>query len=73
MSWKTVAIIFIILFTVETMAFVFIINLGRDVIKKEQECIQMCLNKWGSVYYYDEVTEVCSCFDEKGDPFSPNP
>ncbi|KKK86218.1 hypothetical protein LCGC14_2765450 [marine sediment metagenome] len=60
-KWKTIAIIFIILFILETILFLYLIKLGIDVEKEEVICaIQIC-SEYDS-YYYDSIKQVCSCY-----------
>ena len=60
-GWKVTAIIFIILFVLETLAFGFLIKVGMDVVNREIECSNdVCLSY--DSFYYDDTTNVCSCY-----------
>lgn len=66
-NWKTIAIIFITLFILETLTFVSLYSLGKDILEKEQYCSNdVCYDsKWVS-YYYDYVDDFCYCYDIDG-------
>jgi len=62
MEWKTIAIIFIILFTLETLFFCFSLKVGLDLEEKEKECAyDICQDQ--SAYLFDDYTNICYCFD----------
>lgn len=64
MRWKTVSIIFIVLFIAETIFIFYAWGLGNDMIKKESQCaINICGNKYDS-FSYDEYMQVCSCYKD---------
>ncbi len=59
-GWKVTAIIFIILFIVETLLFGLLVNLGTNEINKEQTCNAYCGEKeYDSFIYQDNI---CSCY-----------
>jgi len=58
-NWKITAIVFIILFVLQTVAFGGLLWYGNDIIKKEETCVSLC-NGYDS-YYFDEYTNVCEC------------
>lgn len=66
-TWKILAIVFIILFILETLFFIWIIKLGSDVIEeeareeiKEDRCIyEIC---FGDYDYYTYKDGLCSCY-----------
>lgn len=62
MSWKTVAIIFIILFVAETIIFVGLMNMGLDMVEKEKTCAYDICEDYYS-YSYDDYEEVCYCYN----------
>ncbi len=64
-GWKVTAIIFIILFTLETILLGWMINEGTEMISRESECsINICGKIEESVsYYYDTYTDICYCFN----------
>ena len=63
MEWKTIAIIFIILFVIETVGVVWIFNLGYQAIEKESECAyNICEEQ--QTYNFDSVDNICYCFED---------
>lgn len=64
MEWKTIAIIFIIISLLEFTIFVWAINVGTDIIEKENEC---SINTCGTydTYYFDDVSSICYCYEDK--------
>lgn len=63
-KWKTVAIVFIVLFALETSFIVWAFNLGVESENKELECAnEICFNKNSSSYMFDSYTDTCQCFD----------
>ena len=62
--WKTVAIIFIILFVLETVIFIWLFSLGSRIISNDSECsINVCGSLEGvTSYYYDDSESVCYCY-----------
>ncbi len=61
-GWKVTAIIFIILFIIETLLFGWIINLGIEVKELETKCAYNICADYGS-YYFDINNYVCSCYE----------
>ncbi len=60
-KWKTIAIIFIVLFVLETILFISLIKIGFNVQEEETICsIEICSNY--DSYYYDSVQRICSCY-----------
>jgi len=59
-KWKTIAIIFAILFIVETISFGIIFFLGVDIIQKEETCKSLCYDKEADLFSY--YRKVCSCW-----------
>jgi len=62
MKWKTIAIIFIILFIVETVFFGWAMYIGQQEINKENDCIYNVCADYSS-YIYDGYNSLCSCYD----------
>ena len=62
-GWKTTAIIFIILFILETAFLIWAVNLGYDEIEKENECAINICEDYGS-YYYDGYEGICYCYND---------
>ena len=60
--WKTIAIIFIILFTFETIYVVYSVSVYNQGIKNQNICFyDICANYPDA--YYDSDNKVCSCYD----------
>jgi len=63
-DWKSVAIVFIVLFVVETIIFFWVYFIGTEMLEKESECMDFCEEEEKcSSYYYDEYKEKCYLFD----------
>ncbi len=61
--WRNLAIIFIILFTLETLLFIWGWNITTTDIKNENKCnINICTLDKYETYYYDDFTQVCYCY-----------
>lgn len=58
--WRTIAIVFIILFVVETTLFIWLLNSSLKEIKKEQICAYNICGEYPS-YLYE--SDLCSCYD----------
>jgi len=67
--WKTIAIIFIVLFVIETSFIVWMFSVGISMSNKENECaINICGDVEESVsYFYDEYEQICYCMDSNGE------
>jgi len=64
-GWKITAIIFIILFVLETLAGLWIVSKGLDVVKKEDACSQViCGPDTYDAYWYDRAGEICYCYHD---------
>jgi hypothetical protein len=59
-GWKVTAIIFIILFILETLAFVGLLKIGYDEITNENKC---SMNVCADYDSYQYNTGICYCFD----------
>jgi len=60
-GWKVTAVIFIILFIIESLAVLWVWNLGTDLIEKENTCIvNVCTD--ADTYYYDQLENICYCY-----------
>ncbi len=64
-GWKITAIIFIVLFILETISFVGLMMWGAAILneesEKETECIyNVCSGAEG--YIYDDYYEICECY-----------
>jgi len=60
-GWKVTAIIFIILFIVETMFVYWAWTLGTDMIEQENTCSKNICSNYES-FIYDEYGETCYCY-----------
>jgi len=69
-SWKGIAILFIILFVLETLIFVSLLYLGTSAINDEMEllgtfiveCRDICFDKNSNSYNYTEELKLCECY-----------
>ena len=66
-GWKVTAIIFIILFILETSLLVWAWNSGSQSIQNENECVYDVCELGNAVpnydtYSYDDYTGMCSCY-----------
>jgi len=59
-GWKTLAIIFITLFILETVGVIYLINLGQKEINKDTDCSFLCKNKNYDAYQYAD--SICYCY-----------
>ncbi len=60
-GWKVVAIIFIILFILETLFLVLAFSYAVDSLKKENECVyNICKDYDG---YDFNIDDICSCYE----------
>ena len=65
--WRTMAIIFIILFLICISVIVWAYNTGTHDIENEKKClIDICGEDIYTSYYYDSYEKVCTCYDEGG-------
>lgn len=69
--WKVVAIIFIILFLLETLFIIYVYSAGIDIIEEEARCGDVCYYTEGAEFYeYDEVLSICHCLNGQGEVIS---
>ena len=62
-KWKVTAIIFIILFSLETLAVFYLYSIGEEVIAKENECmVNVCGDDIYDAWLYDRYDEICYCY-----------
>ena len=60
-GWKITAIVSISLFLLETLLFVWLVNMGTADIEKDNECsINVCADY--ETYYYDTYNGICYCY-----------
>ena len=62
-KWKTIAIIFIVLFVIETIFFLYVWKSGTNYIELENQCLYNICEGYDS-YSYDYYEEVCYCFTD---------
>ena len=65
--WKILAIVFMVLFVIESIFLIWIFSSGAKMIKNENICaINICdlrsENSLYDSYYYDDYEEVCYCY-----------
>jgi len=60
-GWKIIAIIFIILFILETMFLIWAFNLGEQAEVNESKCVYSICDGFKS-YQYDQYSNMCYCF-----------
>jgi len=63
--WRALAIVFIILFVIETLLVIWLFSAGLSDINKENECISnICEGLVGDYdsFAYDELSGFCQCF-----------
>ncbi len=58
--WKTIAIVFIILFVLESLFLIWIFKLGFEDVDNENMCIINVCNGYDAYTYIDGV---CSCYN----------
>lgn len=64
-TWKILAIIFIILFILETLIFFTILSMGLKSIEKEERCSNdICA--YSDYFSYDDYYNMCYCYDKEG-------
>lgn len=68
-GWKVTAIIFIILFIIETCSVVYLIKMGSKQIDNRQYCSSLCGTKDANAFTYDLGTQVCACYDKESKIF----
>lgn len=67
-TWMIVAIIFIVLFAVETISVLYLLNVGMNQIEMESLCSNfVCAEGGYASFTYDTNTDVCACYDETGE------
>jgi len=64
-KWKMTAIIFIVLFCLETVIFLNLIRVGTNEIAKEDTCSHTVCYEYAR-YYYDDAIGTCTCYDMNG-------
>ena len=64
-GWKTLAIIFIVLFVLETLLFTWLYSWGTEILEKEDMCAyNVCGDDLEIIYYdYLDYEKLCECYD----------
>ena len=62
-NWKVIAIVFIVLFTLETGLIIWAFNVGTEMIDNEIECAYNICEDYQS-YNYDDYESMCYCFED---------
>lgn len=62
-GWKVAAIIFIVLFILETIFLGLMFQIGTDVTNKEAECADVICRTTDS-FTYNSNTEICYCYEQ---------
>ena len=67
--WKTIGIIFIVLFVLETILVIWLFSVGTSMINNETECSKnICGEVENAVsYQYDDYEQICYCMDADGE------
>lgn len=60
-AWKVLAIVFIVLFVLETLFLVWVYQSGERLIQLETECAYVVCEDY-EAYLFDEDTEMCYCY-----------
>ncbi|UCD20727.1 MAG: hypothetical protein JSW08_03055 [archaeon] len=60
--WKTIGIIFIILFVAETAFFFYVNSVAEEVIEQQENCQVKCYDLETESYHFDTSTHTCYCF-----------
>lgn len=66
-GWKILALIFIMLFIIETVLVVWVFSIGIKVIENENKCAAECYIETG-FYSYDSTDNSCFCINKQGQP-----
>ena len=62
-GWKVTAIVFIILFILETIFFISIVSIGFSDLNKENQCMyNVCGGESYDSYVYYEFEGICECY-----------
>jgi uncharacterized protein YpmS len=61
-AWKIIAIVFIILFIVETLLVILIFSVGINQINNKEKCSNICAEKSYESFLFDSMNNLCSCY-----------
>lgn len=62
-SWKILAIIFMILFVVETIGIISIFSMGITIRNNKNICSSSCFDNNATSFLYDYSSRLCSCYN----------
>ena len=66
-GWKITAVIFILLFLVETGVVIYFINYSLTIVDNETKCqSDICYGKQADTYVYDSPSRICYCYNNAG-------
>ena len=60
MNWKVVAIIFVVLFLVETAVVGYVMKVGYDSVDRKNECIENCIGF--EAFHFNDQDNICYCY-----------
>jgi hypothetical protein len=63
-GWKVLAIIFIILFILETSFIIWGINLATDEENRKSECAYNTCKDYDA-FFYEPTSQICYCYTDK--------
>lgn len=62
-TWKIIAIIFMILFILETLFLFYAFNLGVEIETNDLKCSdEICYNLDATSYLYEDTYSLCQCY-----------
>ena len=62
-AWRTAAIVFIILFLLQTFVIVYVMVEGEKILETEKQC-QLNVCREYSAYYYASSDKMCYCYTD---------
>lgn len=62
-TWKILAIIFMVLFALETAYFIWALSYTSDYYEKQSECAYNVCEGY-EAYAYDESNKICYCYND---------
>jgi len=61
--WRVIAIVFIVLFALETISVICLYAIGSQALSNETECsVNVCGELNATSFYYDDFEQVCYCY-----------
>ena len=60
-TWKTIGIVFFILWILTTTILVWLLVVGTNIVENEEECAINICGEY-ETYYYDYMEDICYCF-----------